>query len=119
MAAEGPGKDHQQSSEWKLKACFSTQRHVEILVCTCCNCEFSLQHSCRAVFSACGFEIISWACNWEVAELTAASIPVPRAAPGGKKSFTLPPVVYCEAVKMLDGAALGPIGILRFASTRS
>ena len=55
--------------------------------------------------------------NWEVAELTAASIPVPRAAPGGKKSFTLPPVVYCEAVKMPDGAALGPIGILLFAST--
>ena len=46
----------------------------------------------------------------------AASIPVPRAAPGGKKSYTLSPGVYCEAVKMPDGSDLGPIGILLFAS---
>ena len=55
-ADEGPGKDEQQTSEWKLKACFSMQSHVEILVRTCG--EFSLQHCCRAVLSACGFIVM-------------------------------------------------------------
>ena len=53
---EGPSTAELEDAEdaaWKLKACLSMRSHVEILVCT--SVEISLQESCRAALSACGF----------------------------------------------------------------